>query len=96
MEAANYLRKELPLLRLVPAEGLFLAWIDCRALGRDEAGLKQLFFDEARVYLEWGSLFGREGEGFVRLNLACPRVILSTALERIRRALDVGRTKPRP
>jgi cystathionine beta-lyase len=81
----DYLEKELPMLRLVPAEGLFLAWIDCRALGRDEAGLKQLFFDEARVYLEWGSHFGPEGEGFVRINLACPRVILSTALERIRR-----------
>ncbi len=85
-----YLERDLPQLRLVPAEGLYLAWIDCRDLGRDEAGLKHLFYDQAKVYLEWGSHFGPEGVGFVRLNLACPRVILRTALERIKQALAVG------
>jgi cystathionine beta-lyase len=88
----DFLERELPMLRLVPAEGLYLAWIDCRALEQDEAGLKQLCFDDARVYLEWGSHFGREGEGFVRVNLACPRVILRTALERLRDAVVGGRS----
>lgn len=84
----RYLERELPLLRLVPAEGLYLAWIDCRALGLDEAGLKKLFSDQAKVSLEAGSHFGREGAGFVRLNLACPRIILQTALQRIEHALS--------
>jgi cystathionine beta-lyase len=83
----TYLEQELPLLRLVPAEGLYLAWIDCRALNLDEAGLKQLFFDQAKVYPEWGTHFGPEGEGFIRLNLACPRLILHTALQRIKHTI---------
>jgi cystathionine beta-lyase len=80
----DFLATHLPRLRLVPAEGLYLAWIDCRALGLDETGLKTAFFEEARVLPEWGSHFGQEGHGFVRLNLACPRSILARALERIR------------
>jgi len=51
------------------------------------AELQRLFFDEAGVYLEEGSKYGPEGEGFVRLNIACPRAILETALNRIRLAL---------
>lgn len=86
----SYLERELPQLHLVPAEGLYLAWIDCRALGLDEDDLKQLFFEQARVYLEWGSHYGLQGEGFVRLNLACPRLILHTALERIKLAIPAN------
>ena len=85
-----FLERELPLLQLVPAEGLYLAWIDCRALGWDEARLKQFFFDQAKVYLEWGSHYGPDGAGFVRLNLGCPRLILQTALERIKQAFAAG------
>jgi cystathionine beta-lyase len=82
----DFLAAELPQLKVVPAEGLYLAWIDCRSLDLSEAGLKKVFFEDARVLLEWGSHFGPEGEGFVRLNLACPRPILEMALERIKRA----------
>jgi cystathionine beta-lyase len=83
----DYLEEKLPELKLVPAEGLYLAWIDCRALGLDEAELQKLILEEARVVLEWGSHFGSEGNGFVRINLACPRIILRTALRRIGRVL---------
>jgi len=44
--------------------------------------------DEAHVHLEDGSVFGQEGEGFMRMNIACPRSILVEALERIRRAIE--------
>ncbi len=83
-----YLKRHLPQLHVTQPEALYLIWIDCRALGLNSAALKQLFFDKARVRLESGRKFGAEGEGFVRMNIACPRSILETALERIRYAIE--------
>ncbi len=83
----EYVDAHLTPLRVVRPEALFLLWMDCRALGLNAAELQRLFFDEAGVYLEEGSKYGPEGEGFVRLNIACPRAILETALNRIRLAL---------
>lgn len=82
----DYLAAQLPALRCQRPEGTYLAWIDCR-----ETGLSQnpqtFFLKEARVALSDGVLFGPGGEGFVRLNFACPRTILIEALERMHRAL---------
>ena len=83
----DFLERELPQIRLTPAEGLYLAWLDCRPLGLSDAVLQQLLTDSARVVLEPGTHYGPEGNGFVRLNLACPRALLAQALARIRRAL---------
>ncbi len=83
----NYAAAHLAPLRLVRPEALFLIWVDCRALGLNAAQLQNLFYDQAGIYLEEGSKYGPEGEGFVRLNIACPRTVLATALERIRRAI---------
>ncbi len=84
----KYIDDYLPALRLQEAEGLYLVWIDCRRLGLDEEGLRQLFFDEAKVYPVQGSTYGAEGEGFIRLNIACPREILEEALTRIGSAVS--------
>ena len=84
---AAYVAAHLPQLRVVAPEGTYLVWVDCRGLGLTPAGLKQRFMEQARVYLNEGEMFGPEGEGFVRLNIACPRSTLAEALERIRAAL---------
>lgn len=84
----GYVAQHLPQLEVVQPEALYLIWIDCCALGLDSAALKSLFFDKAKVYLEAGSTYGAGGDGFVRLNIACPRLILATALDRIRRAVN--------
>ena len=84
---ATYLEENLPELRLIPAEATYLAWIDCRNLKLDAQGLSALMMERARVYLENGEIFGPEGSGFVRLNLACPRSLLKTGLDRIRIAI---------
>ena len=72
----------------VKPQGTYLAWIDCRNLGLDENALSQLMMKDARVYLDDGHIFGPEGAGFARLNLACPRPILEQALDRIRKAVE--------
>ena len=85
MEA--YLAEHLPQLRPLRPEGTYLVWLDCRALGLDEAARRELLLGEARVFIEEGEIFGPEGAGFERLNLACPRAILAEALARIRRVV---------
>ena len=83
----SYLAEHVPQISVVPLEGTYLAWLDCRKLGLDKKALRRLMFHQARVYLDEGYIFGEGGNGFERLNLACPRSILAEALERIRNAV---------
>jgi cystathionine beta-lyase len=83
----SYVAEHIPQMSVVRPEGTYLVWLDCRALGLDKVALKRLMMDEARVYLDDGYIFGPEGEGFERMNIACPRSILAEALGRIRHAI---------
>jgi cystathionine beta-lyase len=82
------LKRELPQLRMSPLEGTYLGWIDCRRLGLGPEQLRRLFVDHAHLAVNPGDSFGSEGEGFVRINLACPRSLLEEALSRLKRAID--------
>jgi len=84
----DYVAHHIPRISVVRPEGTYLAWLDCRGLGLDKWALKHLMLNEARVFLDEGFIFGPEGEGFERINIACPRSILVEALERIREAMD--------
>jgi cystathionine beta-lyase len=83
---AGALQRDLPGIRMVPLEGTYLAWLDCREarLGPDPA---RFFLDRAKVALVGGAAFGSGGEGFVRLNLGCPRGVLEEAVQRMGRSL---------
>jgi cystathionine beta-lyase len=83
-----YLGEHLPAVRVVEPEGTYLVWVDFRPLGVGRQFCRDRLMTEARVYLDDGSLFGPEGEGFARFNIACPRGILAEALERIVRCLS--------
>ncbi|VAW41536.1 Cystathionine beta-lyase [hydrothermal vent metagenome] len=72
---------------MMPAEGTYLVWLDCRALELDPAERKQLIMEKAHLYLDEGEIFGPEGEGFERINLACPRSVLAEAVERLKTAV---------
>lgn len=84
----DFLETHLPQVKLIQPEGTYLAWVDFRALGLGEAERKDLIFNKAKVYLDEGEMFGPEGEGFERFNLACPRHILEEALQRIHRVIE--------
>ena len=84
----TYVKQNMPQLSVIEADALFLSWIDCSALTIQSNSLKQLLLKEAKVYVESGSMYGAEGEGFIRVNIGCPRPILAEALERIRRVID--------
>jgi cystathionine beta-lyase len=68
-------------------EATYLAWLDCRQAGI-QGNFFQFFLKEAKVALNDGAEFGRGGEGFVRLNFACPQKTLTEALDRMSLALQ--------
>ncbi len=67
----------------VPVEATYLAWLDFRRTGIAAEALEDFLLDKARLRLENGAIFGEEGRGFARMNLACPRPLLEEALERL-------------
>jgi cystathionine beta-lyase len=86
----DFLARQLPALKAFPLEGTYLALLDMRGLELSDNRIKDLLLDDAGVWLDEGARFGRGGEGFQRINLACPRQILSDALQRI--AVTFGAT----
>ena len=84
----QYIAEHLPQITVIPLEGTYLAWLDCRRLELDKKELERVMLKEARVYFDEGYIFGSEGDGFERINIACPRSILVEALERIRNAVE--------
>lgn len=80
--AVRTLREQAPALRPIPPEGTYLLWVDARALGLGGKDMQRFMNAEAKVAFNEGSMFGDEGDGFVRINCACPRSILAEALER--------------
>lgn len=79
----NRLRSHLPTLRLQPAEAGYLLWLDCRALGLDDAALREFFIHRCKLGLNPGSDFGPGGSGFMRMNIATPRRNVEAALAAI-------------
>lgn len=84
----GYFAKHVPQIKMIRPEGTYLVWLDCRTLGMDAKSLHKFFCDKARVYLEQGSVFGTEGEGFLRMNIATPRKRVKEALKRMKEAIN--------
>jgi cystathionine beta-lyase len=84
----EFVDNHIPGIRTLRPEGTYLVWLDCRELGLDKWTLKTLMMDKARIFPDEGFIFGPEGEGFERLNIACPRSILKDALARIKKAVS--------
>lgn len=81
------IRRDFHGMKMFNPEGTYLAWLDCREAGVGENPY-QFFLENARVGLNDGASFGRGGEGFVRLNFACPRALLEQGLARMRSAIE--------
>lgn len=84
----DYCREHLPAIRPLRPQASFLIWLDCRGLGLDHDALVDLFVNKARLALNDGEMFGPGGRGFMRLNVGCPRTILTEALTRLTEAIS--------
>jgi cystathionine beta-lyase len=84
---ADYLRTRIPPIHLMPPEAGYLLWLDCRALGLDDAALRDFFVHRCKLGLNPGTDFGPGGSGFMRMNIGTPRGNVQAALEAIEAAL---------
>lgn len=85
----DFCRKHIPGIKPLRPDASFLVWLDCRALGLEHKELVELFVKKAHLALNDGAMFGKEGEGFMRMNVASPRVVLQQALEQLEQALAI-------
>jgi cystathionine beta-lyase len=83
----DFLATRIPEIKPIKPEGTYLAWLDCRELGMNADEIKNWMYKKAKVALNEGSTFGKAGEGFLRINLACPRATLAEGLARMERAM---------
>lgn len=83
----DFLRERLPKVKLVEPEGTYLIWLDCRDLNLNDKELDELIVHKAGLWLDAGPMFGPSGEGFQRVNIACPRSVLEKALISLENAL---------
>ena len=79
----GYLAEHLPQIKAAPLEGTYLMWLDCSCLGLTDEELDDFMVREALLFGDKGTMFGRGGEGFTRINIACPQSVLAEALERL-------------
>ena len=87
----NYLRayfnEYLPNFPVMALEGTYLVWVDCSALKQSSEKIVKALLEKEKLWVNGGSLYGDAGEGFIRINIACPRQRLMDGLERLRRTL---------
>jgi cysteine-S-conjugate beta-lyase len=84
----NYFRVELPRIKVMKPEGTYLTWLDFRDYGMKDTELSKFIVEKAGVGLNNGKRFGTGGDGWMRINIGCPRSILEEGLGRIKQAFD--------
>lgn len=86
--AAEYIAKELPLLKVVPSQATYLLWVDCHKLTADSARLCSHIREKTGLYLSRGGQYRGNGDAFFRMNVACPRARLTEGLERLKAGIE--------
>lgn len=84
----DFFHTYLPEIPVTKLEGTYLAWTDCRIFSQSSDALQSRLLEETGLWLNSGTMYGAEGEGFLRWNIACPRVVLQDALERFKGFID--------
>ena len=82
-----YFNEYLPNFPVMALEGTYLVWVDCSALKQSSEEIVKALLEKEKLWVNEGSLYGDAGEGFIRINIACPRQRLMDGLGRLRRTL---------
>jgi cystathionine beta-lyase len=82
----DFLKQELPRVKLIEPDGTYLIWLDFRDFGITDAELEEFIVRDAGLWLDGGTMFGASGAGFQRINIACPRATLELALDKLKAA----------
>ena len=84
----DYLRNHIPTVQWVEPEGSFLVWLDFNGLNMDPKELESFLVQKARIALNPGYWFGRQGAGYARMTIACPQSMLKEGLSRLDQAIN--------
>ncbi len=84
----EFFEKECPLFHMVPQNAPYLLWVDISKLSEDDGSFAKFLKEEAKVWVTEGSHYGKEGKGFLRINIACPLTTLREGLARIKKGYD--------
>jgi len=82
---AQFITSELPQIKVVPLQATYLVWLDCSALKVSSDQIAKNLLEDEKLWINSGLLYGNAGEGFLRINIACPIKVLSESLERLKR-----------
>lgn len=83
----QYIKEEIPQIKMKRPEGTYLVWLDLRGLNMSATERRNLVVEKAKLWLNDGAIFGDNGEGFERVNVACPRATLQQAMNQLRDAI---------
>lgn len=78
----SFCEEHLPDFPITKLEGTYLGWMDCRKFGMTSAELEKVLIQDAKLWLNAGTMYGNDGEGFMRWNIACPRARMIEGLKR--------------
>lgn len=84
----DYIEKNIPKIKMIVPEASYLVFLDFRELDLCQKGIVELCVDKAHLALNDGAMYGKEGEGFMRINLACPQSVIKQALEQLKSAVN--------
>ena len=85
----DFLLREIPEISLLPLEGTYLVWFDFRKLGLTNDELETMVVDKMKLWFDGGIMFGEEGIGFQRMNIACPRAVIEKAMNQMKNGLGI-------
>jgi len=85
----SFLNEKIPQVKLIEPEGTYLVWLNFKQLNLCEDQLEELIVKKAGLWLNKGTIFGSGGEGYQRINIACPRVILEKALGQLAKVIKI-------
>lgn len=83
LAVVEFVQHQLPKLSVIQQEATYLAWIDCRKLDIPSEKIGEMLLKEGSLMINQGSVYGNSGDGYIRLNMACPRALLLEGLERM-------------
>ena len=84
----QFINSNLPQIKVTPLEATYLVWLDCTALGKTADELSHQLLEEQKLWINSGTMYGAAGEGFLRINIATPKVLLQTGLEKLLKGLS--------
>ena len=84
----EFTKRNTPKIKVVRPQASYLVWFDCKVLGLSQAQLNSFFVDDAGLALNDGEIFGKEGIGYMRLNVGSPRATLVKAMNCLKAAYD--------